>query len=64
VGLWDVRGERELHTGFGRETLKVRNHLANLTVDRIRLKWIRKLSLGMTWIGLISLMTVTRGGLL
>jgi len=30
----------ELHTRFGQENLKVRNHLADLIVDRIRLKWI------------------------
>jgi hypothetical protein len=32
--------ERELHTWFGQENLKVRNHLAELILDRVRLKWI------------------------
>jgi hypothetical protein len=36
----DVTGERELPTGFGQGNLKVRNHLVDLIVDRIKLKWI------------------------
>jgi hypothetical protein len=39
-GHLDVTGERELHTWFGKENLKVRNHLAELIADRVRLIWI------------------------
>jgi hypothetical protein len=53
-----------LHAGFGRETLKERDHVGEINVDgRIILKWM-VMKYGIAWTGFVCVRMWTCGGVL
>jgi hypothetical protein len=62
--MWRVCEIGEVHTWFWWGDLRERNHLEDLSIGRIILKWILKKVVGQTWTGLTRLRRGIGDGLL